>query len=174
MKKIIALVLAAMMLTLVGAAVAENPSKGGGDYNKAETDTDFIFAFSDKEELVAWANEELAKMAEAESIPAYFGKADEIAAILGDGELTVNEMLPVYAENYEESMGEQEIELAFATPYEKDADVAIMLGFKGEEAVEWSAFAGKVLDDSKILFKLDPATILKVQESSALLAVISK
>ena len=176
MKKILALILALALVVLTGAAIAENPSKGGGDYNDGTTDdqTGFVFAFSDKEELIAWANDEVAKLAEAESVQAYFGQADAIAAILGDPEYTVNELLPVYAANYEESMGEQEIRLTFATPYEKGTDVAVMLGFKADEAVEWTAVAGKVLDDSAVLFKLDPATILRVQENSALLAVVNK
>ena len=182
MKKMLALVLALALLFLTGAAMAENPSKGGGDFNGGTKDdqTNFVFDFSDKEELIAWANDELAKLAEAESIQAYFTQADAIAAILGDPDYIVDELWPVYAVNYEESMGEQEIKLAFATPYEKDTAVAVMLGFKnGEDAdgkpiVEWSAFSGKVLDDSVVAFMLDPETILHVQADNALLAVVNK
>ena len=179
MKKIIALALALALLTLTGAALAAG-SNGGNKYNTTTTTTtnvepekEFIFAFSEDEDLVAWANEEVAKLAES-NVADYFGAADAIAKILGEGEYAVNEMLPVYAENYEKSMGDQDITLTFATPYEKDADVAVMLGFKAGDAIEWSAFAGKVQDGSAILVKLDPDTILRVQESNALLAVVNK
>ena len=193
MKKIIALVLALTLLTLTGAALAAGgSSQGGGDYNKTNTNTntnantnanananaepekEFIFGFSEDEALVAWANEELAKLGEG-NVADFFGDAAEaLAAILGEGDVEVNELLPVYAENYEESMGEQEVKLNFATPYEKGTDVAVMLGFKAGDAAEWSAFAGKVEDSSTVAVKLDPATILRVQDNNALLAVVSK
>ena len=182
MKKIIALVLALALLTLTGAALATG-SNDGDKYNTATTTTTtttttnaetkkaFIFDFSDKKELIEWANSELAKLKEAESVKAYFGLADEV---LGEGEYFVNELQPVYAANYEESMGEQEIKLTFATPYEKDASVLVMLGFKAGDGVAWNTFAGKVADGSAIVFKLDPATILRVQENNALLAIVNK
>lgn len=180
MKKIIALVLALALVTLTGAALAAG-SNGGNKYNTTTTTTtnvepkkEFVFGFSEDEDLVAWANEEVAKLAEG-SVADFFGAAaDAVANILGEGEYAVNEMLPVYAENYDKSMGPQDITLTFATPYEKDTDVAVMLGFKAGDAVEWNAFAGKVLDGSAVLVKLDPATILRVQDNNALLAVVSK
>ena len=184
MKKITAFILALLMAMLtVSAFAAGNASPSGDDYNKATTNytgKSWIFDFSDKEELIAWANAEVAKLAEAESIQAYFGLGDAITAILGEGEYAVNELQPVYAAGYEESMGPQEIKLEFATPYKKGTNVAVMLGFKvgedenGEPKMAWNAYAGKVLDGSVIAFNLDPATILRVQENYALLAVINK
>lgn len=163
MKKTIALLLAlALLLTAAGTALATD-SKGGKDYN-----TGFIFKVSEEEADVEWANEELAKLKEAATLADYFGEAD-----LRGGE-AVNEFWPVIASGYEESMGEQEIKMTFATPYEKDTDVAVLLGFKANDSVEWQSFAGKVLEDSVIAFKLDPDTILRVQENKALLAIVSK
>ncbi len=78
------------------------------------------------------------------------------------------------AANYEESMGDQEISLALGTKYEQGADVTVALGLGNTENVAWSAVAGKGQEDGSVLFNLDSATILKVQENNALLAVINK
>ena len=80
---------------------------------------------SDKEELVAWAEAEKAKLAEAESAAVYFG--------LENAEGEAKELQPVIAANYEESMGEQEISLAFGTKYEQGADVTVALGLGNTE-----------------------------------------
>ena len=180
MKKIIALVLAIALVLTAVAAFAAAPSGDGDKWNRDDNKA-FVYDFSDDENLIAWANGEIERLTAAESVQAYFGAEEAIANILGDPDYTVNELWPVYAANYEESMGEQEIKLGFATPYEKDATVAVMQGFKvgedeeGKPKMEWHAFTGKVIDDEgMIAFLLDPATILRVQEEFALLAIINK
>ena len=114
-------------------------------------------------------------MKEAESIQAYFGQADEIAAILGEPEYTVNEFWPVFAVNYEESMGAVQVILNFATPYEKDQDVAVMIGAEaGEDGMSWKTFTGKGQEDGSVAVTLDPATVMDVQDNNGLLAVVNK
>ena len=188
MKKTIALVLALLMALLtVSAFAAGKASQGGDDYTETKVTTDntptekpFAFGISDDEDDVAKANEEVAKLAEAEDPAEYFGKEDEIADILGDDDVEVNEMVPVYAENYKEDMGPQDIQLSVPTPYTPGDDVAVLVGVEtgkdadGNPIIEWTAVPGKVNDDGSISFTLDPATIAAVQANGGLLAIASK
>ncbi len=180
MKKIVALLLV-LTLALSAAVVLAAASKGGEDYNntKTEDENEFFFKVTDEGDKVEWANAELAKLKEAGDVGAYFGLADEIAAILGEGEYKVYEFAAVVAGNYDESMGEITANFPFATPYEKDTKVAVLLGFaakdeNGEAKMEWKPIEGGALEDGSIEFKVDPETITRVQEESALLAVVSK
>ena len=187
MKKITALILALLMAMLtVSAFAAGGSSQGGDDYNKTtvttptNTEPAFEFGISDDPDDIAKANEEVAKLAEAENPADYFGKADDIANILGDENCEVNELVPVYAENYKESMGPQDIQLSVPTPYTPGDDVAVMIGVEtgkdadGNPIIEWKAVPGKVQEDGSIAFTLDSATILAVQENGGLLAIASK
>ncbi len=189
MKKITALILALLMAMLTVSAFAAGGSSPSGDkYNKTTVTTPntnptkpaFGFGISDDPDDIAKANEEVAKLAEAENPADYFGKADDIANILGDENCEVNEMVPVYAENYKESMGPQDIQLSVPTPYTPGDDVAVMVGVEtgkdadGNPIIEWKAVPGKVQEDGSIAFTLDPATILAVQENGGLLAIASK
>ena len=191
MKKIFALILALMMVLMTGAVLAES-SKGGDDNNGSEVTPvnpgyipnpakpAFFFKITDEEDKVAWANAELARLQEAENVQTYFGQADEIAAILGDPDYTVNEFWPVIAGNYEDEMGDIKAIFFFATPYEKDQDVAVEIGFEtgkdeeGNSIMAWKTYAGKGQEDHSILFEVDGETIKDIVENSALLAVVSK
>lgn len=183
MKKIIALLLALALTLFAVAAFAASPSKKGEDYIIVIVDPEhpgapdgpaFYFAISDDEELVAKANAELENLKAAESVQAYFSQEDAIAKILGKAEYQVNEFWPVIAGNYDPSMGKVIVKLYFATPYKANSDVAVMLGFGEAGSVEWTTFAGKVQDDGCVQVTLDPDTVLRVQEQTALLAIVNK
>ncbi|MBQ9264165.1 MAG: hypothetical protein IJ189_08160 [Clostridia bacterium] len=187
MKKFVALMLALVLALTAVAAIAETTkSVTSGDTNKTTTTpakttktttttttTDtapaFYIMISRSASRVAKANEEIAKLAEAANVAEYFGKAEEIAAILGEGEYKVNELWPVIAANYDESMGDIVATFTFATPYEDGEKVAVLLSVDGE----WSVFEGEAKDGA-ITVTLDAATVEKVVESGALIAIVNK
>ena len=156
------------------------PSPGGDqDGGKAPAASAFFFTVAKDEESKAWAYAELARLKEAGDACAYFGLADEIAAILGEGEYHVFEFEPVIAGHYNQDMGEITAKFPFATPYEKGAKAAVMLGFaaraeNGDTVMKWQAVEGAAPEYGCIAFKVDPVTMLRVQEEGALLAVVSK
>lgn len=174
MKKVISVLLALLMVGSAFAAFAESPT--GGNFNTVTVQETAAFGFGimDDEAALAKANAVIEALAAAEDKAAFFGLADELAAILGEGEIKVNELWPVYAENYTEDMGAQTIELTFATPYEAGQKVAVLISNALDGDLTWKCFEAEATDAGAVAVQLDPATLLAVQASNALLAVASK
>lgn len=204
MKKVLSLVVV-LMLCLAMTAFAV-PSKTTGALISIEVDAEnlpegssfFIKAVPEEEmtdeqkDIVA---KEIEKLAKAEKVEDYFGEpTDEedkpvvlrelLDAVPAEGEeeapLQVNEFCAVIAGNYEEDFGKVKATMLFATPYEKDATVATMVGFvtvneDGTQDVAWTALEGKVIDElGHVETEFAPKTVLDIQEKGAVLAIVNK
>lgn len=194
MKKLTAILLV-LVLALTTVAAFATESKTVDDLNKSTTtkttttkkttttsttreeeeeDEAFLLWVTKEAALVEKANEEIAKLKDA-GVAEYFGKADEIAAILGEGEYDVHEFWPVRAIHSELVKGSATVELTFATPYEKDAKVALLIGLANGESIAWTVLEGTVADDNgTVTFSVSADLAKQIEENTALLAVVSK
>lgn len=123
------------------------------------------------------------KLKEAASVEKYFagavdakGNPVDLKALVGTDDLKVFEFMLLSCEGYETEYGTVNLTLQFATPYEKDDVVAVMVGLPGEDGeVNWVAYEGKVIDDEgRIQVEMDPETVDAIQNNCALLAIVSK
>ena len=193
MKKIISFALVAVMLCVAFAAFAEGvsvPSKTTDDMTSFDVTVEnpvdgkavslLPINESTVDDITKYqanldnADAELKKLQEAASLDAYFGDAaKEIAAILGDGEISVDEFLAVIEIGYEDGMGNATIKAKFATPYEKDEKVAVLIGIPGD-AIAWKTFEGVGQDDGSVQFTVDADTMKAIEANTAILAACSK
>lgn len=199
MKKIIGL-LAALMLCLPAAACAEAmPSKTIGDLVRFEVsaenlpeDSGFCMMMVTAEDEasqrhVAICQNELTRLAQSESVAAYFGEVRNAAgevvdmhALLGSDTLHVHEFCAIAADMYQERYGSVCATLLFATPYAQGDPVLVLIGLvdtaqEDPLPIAWTAYEGVgVGDDGGIQVVLDAEIILAIQNGTALLAIVSK
>lgn len=197
MKKCVALFLTLMcMLSLLAIpAMAAAPSSTTGGMNQAvvPAETDTVISINADEasaESKAAQKAEVEKLAAAESPIAYFtataaikdpdGKEVDLAAMLGTEDVKVNELQPITITEYKKGSGDLTVTLTFATSYEKDEPVVIMIGIVTANGVEWVALEG-VGTNSNLTENLGginvtiPAELVeKIQNGTALVAVVSK
>ena len=188
MKKFTCMMLALLLCLTSVAALAESaPSKTTADLRWIEADAEkdpedsgfYIRIVTVNEtnyhDRLEICTEEIAKLAAAESVEAYFGEADE---------LNVFEYVPIIASGYDIAYGTVTAKIWLATPYEVGEKVAVMIGVVTENAdgtntVSWKAFEGVgIAPESEeavagIQTELDPETVLAIQEGVALLAIVS-
>lgn len=144
-------------------------------------------------ELLDTCKAEVEALSASESFDKYFGtvinkdgEEVDLKKLLGVDNLNVFEFVPVVASGLEEGCGNVEVEMLFATPYEKDEKVVVMVGIvaeneDGTHSVEWTAFDGVGVEadsenvESKgcIKVELTEEMALKIQENTTLLAVVS-
>ena len=206
MKKITCLALA-LLLCLTATALAEfTPSRMTSDLTGIEVAAEnlpagsgfFITPIAEDDpvyqERIHACNAEVQRLSGSPSVEAYFGEIKDsegnivsLSGILGTDALIVYEFYPLVAGGYEESYGKVTARMFFATPYEKDEKVVVMIGLimvdaNGQQSVRWTAYEGIGLgaadgaDESMggIQVELDPAIVLAIQEGNALLAVVSR
>lgn len=197
MKKFVCLMVA-LLLCLSACALAESvPSKTTEDMIKIEVsgenlpaDATFFVKPVDEsdpvyQERVEVSDAEIAKLVAAAEKVAYFGNVKDsegnpvsLTEMLGVETINVYEFCPLIAGNYEEAYGKVTAVMLFATPYEKDELVAVLIGLvtaeNGEQVVEWTAYEGIGQEDGSIRVELDPDMVKKVQDGVALLAIASK
>jgi len=165
MKKFLAVLLAlALMMTVVSALAEEAaaPSKT----------IDALIPTID-ESKVETANEEIDKLNQ-EGVVDYFGKGDEIAALLGEGEYVCHEMYPLIFPEYTGENDPVLVQLPFPTPYEEGATVAVMVGIYGEP-IEWTTYEGTVIAEGLVQFEMPLADYNEaVAAETVLVAVVSK
>ncbi len=167
----------------------ENPAAGSG----------FFIRLVEKDEIAYQAHldacaVEVAKLAASQNVEQYFGEPVDsegrpvsFRAVLDTDVLNVYEFWPVIAGGYKESYGKVTTRLLFPTPYEKDEKVVVMIGEvtvdkEGNQTVQWTAYEGVGLEAPKdsvekagaIQTKLDPKTVLAIQNGIALLAIVSR
>lgn len=198
MKKFICTMLALLLCLTSVAALAEfTPSKTTNDLTQIEAtaeslpeDASFTIRViaADEEayqEQVAACENELVKLAAAESVETYFGEEVDLKAMLNADTLNVYEFAPFMAEGFDVSYGNVTAQMLFSTPYEAGQKVVVMIGIvveneDGTTSIVWKAFEGVGIatDDveaaGSIQVELDAETIAAVQNGTAFIAVVSE
>lgn len=197
MKKFACMLLALLLcLTSIAALAESTPSKKTTDLTKVEVtaenlpaDSGFFIRIVNEDETeyqeqLDVCNAEIAKLAAAESVEAYFGTDIDLKAIVAADQLNVFEFKPVIAGGYDAAYGKVTAKMLFSTPYEAGEKVAVLIGLVTENAdgstvVDWKAFEGvgvaadQVEAAGSIQVELDAETVLAIQNGIALLAVVS-
>lgn len=192
MKKLICLVLAALLCVGAAAAMAA-PSPTTGDLNTTKTNTPKTSSLvvktialdsAEYKALVEKCLAELEKLKNSESSAAYFGEVIDsegnkvsFAELFGEDILTVCEMMPIIVENYDESLGDVKITLQFATPFEKGEEVVILIGLINEQTdeVEWYALKGVGTGvDGAVEVVVTRKMMTAIQNGQALIAALKK
>ena len=194
MKKIIAIALTLVLLcgavTVLADSELVTPSKTTGDLISFEVtvehpvDGKAVTLLPITEDMAAdyqanldAADKQLEKAQAAGTLEAYFGAdvAGKIAGILGaDAEISMDELLAVIAQGYEDGMGNAAVTAQVATPYEKDEKAAVMIGIVKDDVVTWNVYEAVGLEDGRLQFTVDAETMKAVMENITLLAVCSK
>lgn len=193
MKKIITIALILMLLCSAVTVLADSglvtPSKTTGDLVSLEVavehpvDGKTVAIIPVTEEMVNYqanldaADKELEKAQAAETVEAYFGAeaAGKIAEVLGaDAEISMDELLAVIAQGYEDGMGNATVTAQVATPYGKDEKVAVLIGIVKDDVPTWNVYEAVGLDDGRLQFTVDAETMKAVMENITLFAVCSK
>ena len=197
MKKFACMLLALLLcLTSIAALAESTPSKKTTDLTTVEVTAENLSADSgffirivneDETEYQKQLNicgAEVAKLAAADRVEAYFGTDIDLKAIVAADQLNVYEFKPVIADGYDAVYGKVTAKMLFSTPYEVGEKVAVMIGLVNENAdgtitVDWEAFEGigiaseQVEAAGSIQVELDAKTVLAIQNGIALLAVVS-
>lgn len=210
MKKLFYVVICCLVLSGiclgVSAAMGYIPSKSTADMtqievaveNQTEEASFFIKTVNEKDdnypEYAEVCQQELGKLAESDSLEAYFGTVQgadgremDIGQFLGTDTVNVFEFCPVIAGGYEEEYGAVTANLLFSTPYAENEKVAVLIGivtgngdgaysiaWKGYEGVGIANEDGAVEASGRIQVELDGGIIMQIQEGYALLAIASK
>ena len=191
MKKLACMLLALLLCLTSVAALAATPSKTAADLNKVDVTAENLPANSGffirlvKEDEKAYQKNldackaEVAKLAAAESVEAYFGKDVDLKAIVTANKLNVFEFKPIIAGGYDVSYGKVTAKMLFSTPYEVGEKVAVMIGLVSENNVAWTAFEGvgiaaaQVEAAGSIQVMLKAETVAAIQNGTALVAIVS-
>lgn len=197
MKKFACMLLALLLcLTSVAALAEYTPSKKAADLTKVEVtdenlpaDSGFFIRIVNEDETeyqkqLSICEAEVAKLAAADSIEAYFGANVDLKTIVAADQMNVFEFKPIIADGYDAAYGKVTAKMLFSTPYEAGEKVAVMIGLVNENAdgtitVDWNAFEGvgiaadQVEAAGSIQVELDAETVLAIQNGIALLAVVS-
>lgn len=190
MKKFIALLLV-LALSLTSVAALAAGSRGTGDMNKTKTKTttktatktttpadtteeeSFMLWVTKEASLVERANEEIALL-EKVGVAEYFGKAAEIAAIVGElaeGEkYNVHEFSAVRASSADKVKGSATVIMTFAANYEEGSQVAVMIN----TGSGWNATVGYVQGGGAVEFSVSADLAKEIEENTGLLAIVSK
>jgi len=195
MKKIVSLVLVLMLL--MPLALAESvPSKSTADMVTATVIKTQIESMPEDKPLVIapvvdevvyaakieQCKAEVEKLAASDAVVEYFGEvknaqgdAISLTEILGTDTINVHEFMPVVVDNYDTAYGSVTAVFQFATPYEVDEIVIVLIGVADEITGEmvWTALEGIVTEEG-VQIEFDEATLELVQRSDALMAVVSK
>ena len=107
------------------------------------------------------------------------GNSVSLQAKLGSDTLNVHEMVPLVVDGYKVEYGKVTARMSFATLYEKDEPLVVLVGIVNttgaEQAVAWTAFDGIGLGaDEGIQVEFDAAIMESIQNETAILAIASK
>lgn len=204
MKKIVCLLVALMLCLSSAAFAESVPSKTTGDLTKfevavenAENASGFYVApvaESDdaNQDRAQACQAEISKLVASEKVAAYFGEVKDAAGntvslteVLGTDTLNVHEFCAIKAGGFDEQFGKVTANMLFSTPYAAGEKVIVMIGIvtinaDGTQTVAWTAYEGvgvqvdSVENQGCIQVALDPATVLAIQQGTALLAIVSK
>lgn len=186
MKKIIAVALSLMLLCGAVAAFADTelitPSKTTEDMTSFQVEVENpvegkTVTMAPAEDQAA-AEAELEKAQAAKTVEAYFGEevTKAIQEILGENaEISMDELLAITVEGYEDGMGNATVTAKFPVVYAKDEKVAVMVGiFDAEKNLTWNTYEGIGQEDGTVKFMVDAATFAAIESDGALVAVCRK
>lgn len=186
MKKILALVLALMMiLTAVSALAAGSPETPGGKTTGGGTtgytvDTTEEEAKEDEIEAPTVADtdatkaikEELQKAAESGDVLSAL--PDDVKAEIGEEFTKVSEMVTIKIPTGLNAKKGLTIKKAFQTPYAKGA-IKVLLAVPGADGkVEWIALNGNVNEDGEVVVVVDEAIYNKIAGKEIVMVPVSK
>ncbi len=204
MKKLVSVLVALMLCLTAVAMAESVPSKTTDDMTVIDASAenmpaDSNFAISaqltqeteEAKEHRAACQTEIDKLKNSASVAEYFGEVKNAAGevvslsdVLGTDTLNVFEFVPLTVENYKEEYGKVSANMIFATPYTPGDKVLVMIGLvtvaeDGTQSVEWTMFEGTALDNGDNTFgcinvELDPATMMTIQNNTAVMSVVSK
>ena len=183
MKKILALVLAlVMVLTAVSALAAGSPENPGGKTGGGTTGYSVDTTEETKEtELATVADtdatkaikEELKKAAESgdvlSTLPA------DVKAKIGEEFTKVSEMVTIKLAQGLDAKKGLIVKKAFQTPYKSGEKVTVLLAVPGADGkVEWIVLEGTANADGEVVFVVDEATYNKIAGTEIVMVPVSK
>ena len=187
MKKILALVLALVMVLCAASALAagsktvedtqnatvEPASAGQGGYYPKTATEELALKIVDataESQVVLDAFKAAFDAGDALSI-----LPDDIKAQILEGAGTINEMVTAqFVGDTTAVAGEFKATITFETPYEEGAEVSVLLGKLGGEEIKWTVLKGKVNADGAIEVVIPAAVIADLGNNPFILAVVSK
>ena len=177
MKKILALVMALVMVLGVASAMAasskQTPGGGGTDVDNPET-IDIVYT-EDTEETAAII-EKFADAADAGDVLAAL--PDAVKANIPEGYNKINEMITAQVSGDINDVASYTVmNFGFESTYEAGKTVYVLAGILPATAdgeVEWEVFTGSVKDNGSIDVTLPKAFFEKVQNKPYVLAVVSE
>lgn len=136
-------------------------------------------------EVVNTEYDKLTATAQTTKVETYFGNVkDETGAdvdlreMLGaeeNEELNVHEFGPVTAGGFTVEDGKATAALSFATQYEENTEVVVMIGLVAEDGtVAWQAFKGVAMETGAIKVTFPAEVLVAIQSGTALMAIVSK
>ena len=180
MKKILALVLAlVMVLTAVSALAAGSPENPGGKTGGGTTGYSVDTTEETKETELADTDatkaikEELKKAAESgdvlSALPA------DVKAKIGEEFTKVSEMVTIKLAQGLDAKKGLIIKKAFQTPYKSGEKVTVLLAVPGADGkVEWIVLEGTANADGEVVFVVDEATYNKIAGTEIVMVPVSK
>lgn len=173
MKKVLALVLAVMMILGCACALAEN-SKGNQDINQGTTN---------KEDLTLGKITPDGKLAEAidkiteaqKAGDALNGLPEDIKAKIPEENKTINEMDCYQLTGDVNGVKDFILIFKFETPYEKGEKVTVLIGIAPADAdVEWLVLDGEGNADGAVEVKVTEAELTKISNNPFVVIPVSK
>ena len=180
MKKILALVLALVMVMTVVCALAEG-SKTQGDVSNAAVSTKAA-----EVELTlgkATADEKLQAVIDAVTEAGKAGDAvkglpEDVQAKVPEDKKSINEMSVWEIAGDVAGVTDDELELVFKfdTPYEAGEELFVLIGISAPDAeeVEWLTLEGKANDKNEVVVKVTKAELNKIANNPFVVIPVSK
>ena len=173
MKKILALVLAALMvMTAVSAFAAgskENKNINYGTTDDEEVTLGSVTATAKLQEIID------AVTAAAKDGDALKGLPEDVAAKIPAEMKTINEMTCWQLSGDPTKLSELELVFKFETPYEEGEEVTLLIGISPADAdVEWLVLTGKGNADGDVVVKVTSAELNKIANNPFIVIPVSK
>ena len=177
MKKILALILAVMMILTAASALAEN-SKGNKDITGGDTgDEEIKLVKIDPTDKLAKLIEKI-KGAYKDEGDALKGLPAELLALIPAEHKTINELTCWKLEGDVSAVkGELELIFKFESPYEEGEEVTILIGIDYADAdaeVEWIVKTGVANKDGDVVVKVTAAELAKISNNPFIAIPVSK
>ena len=172
MKKILALVLALVMVLSVASAMAAG-SKGGRDISNVTTDSEEVTVSKTADNDATSAIKKLISDAQT-SGDALAALPDDVKAQIPEGFKTVNEMETFKTVGVLTEGDSIQLIFKFATPYKEGEDVTVLLGIPNDKETEWIVLKGKGNKDGDVVVTVTKAMLDKIGDKAFVVIPVSK